>query len=101
FASSAVAEKSIKPAHQNIVGNSFHNISEAIQDSDRIISAFKKYYNLPSLVIGVSAKGGKNLWSKAYGYADLENRVPAKVSTKYRLGSVSKTFTSGLIGTLV
>ena len=59
---------------------------------------------LPSKAAGVSilvAKGDKIIFSKAYGYADLENRVPAKVNTVYQIGSITKQFTSVAIMQLV
>lgn len=36
---------------------------------------------------------GKLVWSKAFGYADPVNKIPADTSTIYRIASVSKTFT--------
>ncbi|HVU58132.1 MAG TPA: serine hydrolase domain-containing protein [Puia sp.] len=41
------------------------------------------------------------LWSKAFGYADKENNIKADTSTIYRIGSVSKSFTSFLMMQLV
>jgi len=35
-------------------------------------------------------KDGRLVWSEGFGYADLEQRVPAWPSTKFRIGSVSK-----------
>jgi serine beta-lactamase-like protein LACTB, mitochondrial len=37
---------------------------------------------------------GKIVYSKGFGYADLEQRVPAWPTTKFRIGSVSKPLTS-------
>jgi CubicO group peptidase (beta-lactamase class C family) len=42
-------------------------------------------------------KGGKVVASGAYGFADLENRVPASVSTVYAIGSLTKSFTAAAI----
>lgn len=33
-------------------------------------------------------------WAKGYGYADLENRVPATAASSYRMASVSKPMTA-------
>lgn len=41
------------------------------------------------------------IWSKAYGFADLENRVPAKPESAYRLASVTKPMTAVAILQLV
>ena len=47
----------------------------------------------PSLQITVGYQG-ELLFEGAYGWADLENRVPATVHTRYRTASVSKWFTA-------
>src|ERR1700712_4605050 len=41
------------------------------------------------------------VWSKAFGKADNEKGIDAGVSTVYRIGSISKTFTSYLMMLLV
>jgi len=46
---------------------------------------------------GISAaivENGELVWSEGFGFADLENSVPATSRTLYRLGSVSKTITA-------
>jgi D-alanyl-D-alanine carboxypeptidase len=45
----------------------------------------------------VVTKGGAVLASGAYGFADLENRVPATVGTVYAIGSLTKTFTAAAV----
>ncbi|MEW5917679.1 MAG: serine hydrolase domain-containing protein, partial [Gemmatimonadota bacterium] len=42
-------------------------------------------------------KNGRTIVAKGYGFADLENEVPAKAETVYRIGSVTKQFTSAAI----
>jgi CubicO group peptidase (beta-lactamase class C family) len=39
-------------------------------------------------------KNGKNVLAKGYGFADLENDVPATTETVYRIGSITKQFTA-------
>src|SRR5690606_19805193 len=48
---------------------------------------------LPSLSAAVGV-GGKLVWSGAIGHADLDAGVPAKDSTTYRVGSISKSLTA-------
>ena len=43
------------------------------------------------------SKNGTILYEKAVGYADVENKIKASTKTKYRVGSVSKSFTAVLI----
>ena len=38
------------------------------------------------------------IWNKAFGTADIEQQVSAKVSTRFRLGSVSRVLTAGASG---
>lgn len=40
---------------------------------------------------------GKLLYTKAIGYADVESNTKANENTKYRIGSISKTFTTVLV----
>ena len=42
-------------------------------------------------------KNGRTIVAKGYGFADLENDVPATAATVYRIGSVTKQFTSAAI----
>lgn len=44
---------------------------------------------------------GKEVYARAIGYTDVENGVAADVNTKYRIGSISKTFTATIIMKLV
>ena len=46
-------------------------------------------------------KDQKLLWTKGFGYADVENKVPATPDTLFHLASVTKTFASMLIMQLV
>jgi len=43
------------------------------------------------------SKGGAIIYSKAVGFADVETGMKANENTKYRIGSISKTFTSVLV----
>ena len=54
---------------------------------------------IPGVTIGFSQ--GDVEWVKGYGYADLENRVPATARSSYRLASVTKPMTAVAILQLV
>lgn len=43
--------------------------------------------------ISIGFMKGDVVWAKGYGYADLENRLPAKAESAYRLASVTKPMT--------
>ncbi|HEX9704425.1 MAG TPA: serine hydrolase domain-containing protein [Gemmatimonadales bacterium] len=55
---------------------------------------------IPGLAIAV-ALNGEIVWSEAFGYADLEARVPATPATQFRIGSVSKPITAAALARLV
>ncbi len=40
------------------------------------------------------AKNGKPIFAEAYGLADRENKIPNKVDTRFRIGSMNKMFTA-------
>lgn len=46
-------------------------------------------------------KDGQIDYQKTYGHADLENSISATVQTKYRIGSITKTFTASMIMQLI
>ncbi len=43
------------------------------------------------------SKNGEIIYSKTTGFADIENKIKTNKNSKYRIGSISKTFTSVLI----
>jgi D-alanyl-D-alanine carboxypeptidase len=46
-------------------------------------------------------KDGKEIYRKSIGFASIEQQVKANAETKYRIGSISKTFTAAIIMQLV
>jgi serine beta-lactamase-like protein LACTB, mitochondrial len=54
----------------------------------------------PGLALAI-AIDGKLMYSEGFGYADLEERVPAWPTTKFRIGSISKPLTSTALVELV
>jgi len=73
------------------------------QDNVQKIDALvQQYYDLGQFNGAVLvAEGGKVIYSKGIGYADMENKIPNKPDTKFRLASVTKQFTATLIMQLV
>ena len=55
---------------------------------------------VPGLSVTV-ARDGKIIYSEGFGFADLEERVPAKPTTKFRIASVSKPLTAVALAKLV
>ncbi len=48
---------------------------------------------IPGLSVAV-ASGAGPIWTRAWGFADMENHVVASTRTVFRLASISKTFTA-------
>jgi serine beta-lactamase-like protein LACTB, mitochondrial len=60
---------------------------------ETIISRFMASTHVPGLSVAV-VENGEYEWAQGYGFADLENNVPASEHTLYRLGSISKPLTA-------
>jgi CubicO group peptidase (beta-lactamase class C family) len=73
--------------------------SKAVEKSRYVIDTLMAGQNIPGLQIAVW-QGGNMVFSKGFGYADLELNVPVEPNTKMRIGSVSKTLTSAAVGKL-
>jgi CubicO group peptidase (beta-lactamase class C family) len=46
-------------------------------------------------------KDQKVIWAKGFGYADIENKIPATEHTAYHLASLTKTFASTILMQLI
>ena len=46
-------------------------------------------------------KDGKEVYQFSYGYADIKRNIKSNANTKYRIGSITKTFTATVIMKLV
>lgn len=70
-----------------------------IEKIDELISKYSeyRYFNGSALV----AENGKVIFKKGYGEANMEWNIPNAPDTKFRLGSITKQFTSMLIMQLV
>jgi CubicO group peptidase (beta-lactamase class C family) len=55
--------------------------------------------NIPGFAIAV-AVDGRIVWSEAFGFANVEVRLPATPATQFRIGSVSKPLTATAIAQL-
>jgi CubicO group peptidase (beta-lactamase class C family) len=68
-------------------------LAEKLDRIEKAISSEMSRQNIPGLSVAIATDGALR-WSNGYGLADLENFVPAKASTVYRLGSISKPITA-------
>ena len=68
-------------------------LAAAFPALDAHLSAQLAAQKLPGLVLGVIIDGDL-AYAKGFGFADLATRAPATADTIYRIGSITKTFTS-------
>src|ERR1700733_5279904 len=72
----------------------------SIQQLDRQLGDAFRQGKIPG-ASGAIVENGKITLAKGYGYADVAKRIPATADTPFRAGSISKSFTSIAIMTLV
>jgi CubicO group peptidase (beta-lactamase class C family) len=67
--------------------------ASTVRTLEALIQGEIKRHNIPGLSAAV-VYDDRLAWSNGYGYADLENQVPATPATVYRLASLSKPITA-------
>ena len=72
------------------------DFKDAVTVFDLWVEQHITHRDLPGLSIAVISDQDI-VWSKGYGFSDLEQRIPATPSTVYRIGSITKLFTSTAI----
>jgi CubicO group peptidase (beta-lactamase class C family) len=89
FLNPGVAQTTVHP-HKTITGN-----RTALQSLlDPIFAQQMAKLHIPGAVIAI-VKDGKILFTRGYGYADIEKKTPAVPNeTIFRIGSITKVFTA-------
>ncbi|MCL6258469.1 beta-lactamase family protein [Aquiflexum sp. TKW24L] len=76
----------------------FHTLAAQNLDKAKLDQYFETLAKNDKMMGSVTLSyEGKIMYQKAFGFADVEGNVAATSSTKYRVGSISKMFTSALI----
>lgn len=65
---------------------------EALGDLEAFIQREMQEQKIPGMSIAVMH--GDLFWARGFGFADLENQVPAKAESSYRMASVTKPMTA-------
>ncbi len=81
--------------HQN--GSS---ISGRIAHFETQLESLRQELKIPAYSAAI-VKDQKVIWAKGFGYADVENKIPATEHTAYHLASLTKTFASTILMKLV
>lgn len=75
--------------------------TNAIAESNRLLDSLRQAEKIPGIDAAISIDG-KIVWSKGFGFADLENQANVKPGeTRFRIGSVSKPLTAAALGKLM
>ncbi len=82
-----------------LTGSAAHALT-ASEQLDRVLPRLMRSQKLPGLS-AVVVRDGSVVWSKAYGFADVGNQLPATPDTVFMLASVSKTVTATAMMQLV
>lgn len=78
-----------------------NSFDSAIFKSQKVLEKIIKKSKVPGLAVTLSIADSV-VWSKGFGYADLEQQVRVDpANTKFRIGSISKSFASVAIGILL
>jgi CubicO group peptidase (beta-lactamase class C family) len=72
---------------------------EALKAYESFVVEQMAFHGIPGLSVGFIK--GDFTWAKGFGFADLENNVPAKPESSFRLASITKTITALAILRLV
>lgn len=78
--------------HLSVLGQEL-NYESRNKQLDDLVSERMTKFNIPGASV-VILKDKKTVYSKGYGFANLELKSPAKVETNYLIGSITKTFTA-------
>lgn len=63
-----------------------------LKEFEDFVAAQMAIDRVPGLSVGYMK--GDEVWAKGYGFADLENKLPARAESMYRLASVTKPMTA-------
>ncbi|CAN5767714.1 hypothetical protein BH18ACI4_BH18ACI4_19940 [soil metagenome] len=91
-----------------VQGSLVAEASAAAQSSDAArlarlesqLESLRQELKIPALSAAI-VKDQRVLWAKGFGFADVENKVPATEHTPYHLASLTKTFASTILMQLV
>lgn len=72
---------------------------ELLSDIDQKIEALIKEYQAVGLSVAV-VKNNQVIYSKGFGYRDLETKLPADENTVFHIASMTKAFTGASLGVL-
>ncbi|MDP6417374.1 MAG: serine hydrolase domain-containing protein, partial [Gammaproteobacteria bacterium] len=91
FSSFAADDSESVPSREELLARP--NVKGALAAIDAWIEGNQIYDQIPGISVGI-VHNQELLWSKGYGYANLQSRRPADADTLYSVCSISKVFTA-------
>lgn len=82
-----------QPAPQAAGSNTQILSTAKLEQLDSLVTAWMALRKAPALSLAIVVDN-RMVFSKGYGMADVENSVPARADTAYRLASISKSLTA-------
>ncbi len=76
------------------------NYSSQIAEARVMVEGLMEELSIPGLSITL-AKKDEIIWSEGLGLANVESNLPVRIETMFRIGSISKSFTSLALGKLI
>jgi len=86
-------------AHTTVYQNGSSD-SARIARLETLLESLRQELKIPAYSAAV-VKNQKVIWARGFGYADVENKIPATEHTAYHLASLTKTFASTILLQLV
>lgn len=74
--------------------------AEPLAHLEKRLEGLREQLKIPALSCAI-IKDQKVVWARGFGYADIENKIPATEHTSYHLASLTKTFGSTILMKLV
>ncbi len=72
---------------------------KSLADFDALVTKAMAESNVPGMSVAI-VRDGKVIYAKGFGYRDVEKKLPVTTDTLFAIGSISKSFTSLVFGTL-
>ena len=74
--------------------------AELFAQLEQRLDAVRQQLKIPAMSCAI-VKDQKVVWAKGFGFADVENKIPATEHTSYHLASLTKTFASTILMQLI
>ena len=89
-------DREIGPVAARIIEHTTASLDAQCAAIDSMVAAEFARHPVGSVTVGVVYKN-QLVWTKSYGNADMEKKIPADKDTVYRIGSITKMFTAVML----